>query len=158
MPSVREFSRCWICIIAVRCFFAVLKRPGLLMNSRLAMVEARWMAKRSGNRRIDNRLESEVHSHNLASVDQFDVANFDLGTVFCLHSLILNALKFSLATNILTQHCINPAATVTFKGVTYSHMTARLPICRWLHWALLGHILRDQGRLSCENASSSPEA
>ena len=57
------------------------------------MVEERWMAKLPRNRRIDNRLQPFVNLRSHARVNQFDVVNFDFGTVFCLNALILSAFR-----------------------------------------------------------------
>ena len=88
-----EHSRCWICIIAVRWFLAAFKHLGLLMNSRLALVEERWIAKLPRSRRIDKRLQPSVNLRSHATVDQFDVVNFDLRAAFCLNALILSAFR-----------------------------------------------------------------
>jgi len=59
------------------------------------------MAKLPRNRRIDNLFQPFVNLRSPARVNQFDVANFDFGTVCCLNALILRAFAFSLATNVL---------------------------------------------------------
>ena len=62
-------------------------------NSRLAIVEERWVAKLPRSRRIDNRLQPFVNSRNHATVDQFNNVNFDLRASFCLNALIRSAFR-----------------------------------------------------------------
>ena len=69
-------------------FLAAFKHLRLLKNSRLALVEERWIAKLPSNRRKDNRLQSFVNLRSLATVDQFDAVNFDLRAVFFLDALM----------------------------------------------------------------------